>query len=118
LLERAETVGGVTVVVSDAAGANANLMRQLIDQIRQRKSPSAVFLAASEGDDKVVLVAGVSKDLVDRGVSAGNWVRDVAPIVGGGGGGRPDLAQAGGKQPAKLGEALAKARTVAQQILA
>src|SRR5207302_9318121 len=94
--------------------ANANLMRQLIDQIRKKASPSAVFLATTEGADKVILVAGVSRDLVEKGLSAGNWVRDVAPIVGGGGGGKPDLAQAGGKQPEKLAEALAKAREIAK----
>ena len=62
-------------------------------------------------------MAGVSRDLVEKGVSAGNWVRDVAPVVGGGGGGKPDLAQAGGKQPEKLPEALAKAKAVAQAML-
>ena len=92
-------------------------MRQLIDQIRKKASPSAVFLATTEGDSKVVLVAGVSRDLVDQGVSAGNWVRDVAPVVGGGGGGKPDLAQAGGKHPEKLADALAKAREVARAML-
>jgi len=104
-------------VVSDAPGANANLMRQLIDQIRKKTSPSAIFLAATEGEGKVVLVAGVSRDLVEKGLSAGNWVRDVAPIVGGGGGGKPDLAQAGGKQPEKLPDALAKAKEVARAML-
>jgi alanyl-tRNA synthetase len=93
------------------------MLRQLIDQIRKKTSPSAVFLATTEGDSKVVLVAGVSRDLVDKGVSAGNWVRDVAPVVGGGGGGKPDLAQAGGKQPEKLPEALNKAREVARAML-
>ena len=56
-------------------------------------------------------------DLVEKGVSAGNWVRDVAPVVGGGGGGKPDLAQAGGKHPEKLPEALAKAKEVARAML-
>jgi alanyl-tRNA synthetase len=117
LLAGAEQIGGATVIVAEAPSANANLMRQLIDQIRKRTSPSAVFLATTEGTDKVVLVAGVSRDLVEKGVSAGNWVRDVAPVVGGGGGGKPDLAQAGGKQPDKLPEALAKAREVARTML-
>jgi alanyl-tRNA synthetase len=117
LLAQAEQIGGATVVVAEAPGANANLMRQLIDQIRKRASPSAVFLAATEGTDKVVLVAGVSRDLVDKGLSAGHWVRDVAPTVGGGGGGKPDLAQAGGKQPDKLPEALAKAKEVVRTML-
>jgi alanyl-tRNA synthetase len=106
------------VIVAEAAGANANLMRQLIDQVRKKASPSAIFLAATEGTDKVVLVAGITKDLVEKGLSAGNWVRDVAPVVGGGGGGKPDLAQAGGKHPEKLNEALAKAKEVAKAFLA
>jgi alanyl-tRNA synthetase len=103
--------------VAEAPSANVNLLRQLIDQIRKKASPSAVFLATTEGDNKVILVAGVSRELVAQGVSAGNWVRDVAPIVGGGGGGKPDLAQAGGKQPEKLPEALAKAKEVARIML-
>jgi alanyl-tRNA synthetase len=117
LLSKAENVKGITVIVAEAPSANANLMRQLIDQIRKKVSPTAVFLATREGDSKVVLVAGVSRDLVEQGISAGNWVRDVAPIVGGGGGGKPDLAQAGGKQPDKLPEALVKAKEVARAML-
>jgi alanyl-tRNA synthetase len=117
LLAKADQVSGATVVVAEAPGASSNLMRQLIDQIRKKTSPTAVFLAATEGDNKVLLVAGVSRELVEKGVSAGNWVRDVAPIVGGGGGGKPDLAQAGGKQPEKLPEALTKAREVARAML-
>ena len=78
---------------------------------------SAVLLAASQGDSKVTLVAGVSRDLVDRGASAGHWVKQVAPVVGGGGGGRPDMAQAGGKSPEKLSEALDRAREVIQSML-
>jgi alanyl-tRNA synthetase len=117
LLANAENILGTTVVVAEAPSANANLMRQLIDQIRKKTSTSAVFLATTEGDGKVVLVAGVSRDLVAKGISAGNWVRDVAPIVGGGGGGKPDLAQAGGKHPEKLPDALAKAKEVARTML-
>jgi alanyl-tRNA synthetase len=57
----------------------------------------------------VQLVAGLSKDLIERGLHAGNWLKEVAPIVGGGGGGRPDLAQAGGKSPENIPAALEKA---------
>jgi alanyl-tRNA synthetase len=117
LLAKAEQIAGTTVVVAEAPGANANLMRQLIDQIRKKTAPTAIFLATAEGADKVVLVAGVSRELVEKGISAGNWVRDVAPIVGGGGGGKPDLAQAGGKQPEKISEALHKAGEVARAML-
>jgi alanyl-tRNA synthetase len=117
LLEHATDHGGVTVVLAEVPGVEPNLMRQLIDQIRQKKPLSAVLLATRQGDDKVTLVAGVSKQLQDRGVSAGKWIGPVAKAVGGGGGGRPDLAQAGGKEPAKLTEALGVAgRTIAEML--
>jgi alanyl-tRNA synthetase len=106
LLEDAMIADGVTVVVADVPGVEPGLMRQLIDQIRQKAPLSAVLLATKQGEDKVTLVAGVSKKLQERGVSAGQWIGPVAKAVGGGGGGRPDLAQAGGKEPAKLPEAL------------
>jgi len=117
LLEQAETVGSSTIVIAEAPTAEANLMRQLIDQIRQKSGSSAVLLASTEGDSKVTLVAGVSKDLQEKGAHAGNWVRPVAQAMGGNGGGRPDMAQAGGKEPAKLPEALEIARqTIAEMI--
>ena len=117
LLEKAETIGGTNMIVAETPGANPNLMRQLIDQIRKKGGSNAIFLATAAGDSKVVLVAGVSRDLVERGLSAGDWVKEVAPIVGGGGGGKPDLAQAGGKDPAKLGAALETARATMRQML-
>jgi alanyl-tRNA synthetase len=117
LLEKAESIGGAKLIVVETPGANPNLMRQWIDQIRQKAGSSAVMFLAAQGEDKVILVGGLSRDLVAKGLSAGNWVRDVAPIVGGGGGGKPDLAQAGGKDPAKIAEALSKAREVALGML-
>ena len=106
LWERVVEVEGVNVVVSETPGANIDLMRKLIDQLRKKHSTTAVFLAAIQGTDKVMLLAGLSKDLVERGMSAGDWVKKVAPTVGGGGGGRPDMAQAGGKDPTKINVAL------------
>lgn len=117
LIERGEVVDGVHVVVCETPGANPNLMRQWIDQVRKKTDQAAIFLAASQGEDKVLLVAGLSRTLVDRGLSAGNWVKDVAVIVGGGGGGRPDLAQAGGKHPEQLPAALEKARALIREML-
>jgi alanyl-tRNA synthetase len=93
-------------------------MRHLIDQIRRQVSSSAVLLASRQGDDKVTLVAGVSRDLQDRGANAGSWIRPVAEAVGGGGGGRPDMAQAGGRHPEKLPEALEVARQTIADMLA
>ncbi len=117
LLEKATDIGGVQVVVVETPGANSNLMRQWIDQLRKKTGPIAVLLGAREGDDKVLLVAGVSRDLVDRGVSAGAWVKAVAQLVDGSGGGKPDMAQAGGKSPAKLPQALEQAKAEMQKLL-
>ena len=58
----------------------------------------------AESDGKVVLAPGLTADLVEHGLHAGNWLKEVAPVVGGGGGGRPDLAQAGGKNPTRIPE--------------
>ncbi len=118
LLESAEQVDGVTVVVAEVPGVEANLMRQLIDQVRGKASPSAVLLASRHGDEKVTLVAGISKDLQAKKLSAGDWIRPVAAAVGGGGGGRPDMAQAGGKEPTKLPEALQIAKATIRKMIA
>ena len=99
----------MTAVICETPGANANLMRQWIDQLRKKTGSIAVLLAATD-DGKVLLVAGVTHDLIGRGVKAGDWVKTAAALVGGGGGGKPDLAQAGGKLPEKLPQALAAAR--------
>lgn len=117
LFEKSEVIGGTRLIVAETRGANSNLMRQLIDQLRKKAESTAILLASSAGDDKVTLVAGISRDLVDRGLSAGNWVRDVAPIVGGGGGGKPDMAQAGGKDPTKLPQAVTAAQELMRRAL-
>ena len=109
LLAEATDVGGVRVVVAEAPGADAGMMRQLIDQLRKKASPIAVLLGSREAD-KVTLVAGISRDLQERGLDAGQWIRGAAEVVGGRGGGKPDMAQAGGKHPEKLPEALEIAR--------
>lgn len=116
LLAAARTVNDVRVVVADANGCDAAAMRQCIDQLRQKASPIAILFAAAEGD-KVTLVAGISRDLEARGISAGNWIKEPAAVVGGRGGGRPDLAQAGGKLVAKLPDALATATATMESLL-
>lgn len=116
LLERAETIGGVTVVIAETPGAPPNLMRQLIDSVRQKTASSAVMLASTD-EGKVTLVAGVSKDLEKRGVGAGAWIGPAAAAVGGGGGGRSDLAQAGGKTPENLPQAMKIARETIAKML-
>ena len=117
LLESAVQNDGYVVIVAETPGANPNLMRQLIDGVRKKVGDSAVLLAAPATDGKVTLVAGISKNLVERGGHAGNWVKQVAAVVGGGGGGKPDLAQAGGRDATKLPEAFEKAREVIAEML-
>jgi len=109
LLASAADLAGTRVVVADMRGSDAGAMRQCIDLLRRKGSPIAVLLGSVEGD-KVTLVAGISKELEARGLSAGDWIREAAAIVGGKGGGRADMAQAGGKLVDKLPEALEAAR--------
>ncbi|HHX51205.1 MAG TPA: alanine--tRNA ligase, partial [Clostridia bacterium] len=82
-------------------------LRSLADLLKSRMG-SGVILLAAVMEDKVSFVATITKDLLARGLHAGNLVKDVAKITSGGGGGRPDMAQAGGKNPAKLEEALSQ----------
>ncbi|HMP07688.1 MAG TPA: DHHA1 domain-containing protein, partial [Lacipirellulaceae bacterium] len=84
LLDKATDHGGVKMVLAELPGVEPGLMRQLIDQIRRKAPLSAIMFATREGDDKVTLVAGVSKQLQERGVSAGKWIGPVAKAVGGG----------------------------------
>ena len=91
-------------------------MRQQVDRLRQKAGSAVVVLGWSE-DGKVQLIAAVTDDLVKKGLHAGKLVGQVAKVVGGGGGGKPSMAQAGGKDPAKLPEALELARTLASQQL-
>jgi alanyl-tRNA synthetase len=116
LLESAEMVGDVRVCVAETPETEAGQMRQLIDQLRRKAAPIAVMLG-SAAEEKVTLVAGISQDLEAAGADAGKWIREVAAIVGGSGGGKPSLAQAGGKHPEKLKEALAAARKFARAMV-
>jgi alanyl-tRNA synthetase len=116
LLAGASRQGEVRIVVAEAPGADANMMRQLIDQLRKTASPIAVLLGSS-CDGKVTLVAGISRDLQGRGINAGGWIKSAADVVGGRGGGKPDMAQAGGKHPEKLPDALAAARREIEALL-
>ncbi|MGP0064376.1 MAG: alanine--tRNA ligase [Isosphaeraceae bacterium] len=109
LLAEAREIDGATVVVRAVGSTTADEMRQLIDVLRRKRETRLAVLLASAADGKVQLVAGLSKDLIKAGLHAGNWLKEVAPVVGGGGGGRPDLAQAGGKSPEQIPAALAKA---------
>jgi alanyl-tRNA synthetase len=104
-LNKAHPVEGIPVLTVILPAADMDSLREMADKFRQ-KFTSGVALLASTRDDKPILIATVTDDLVKRGLHAGTLVKRVAQVVGGGGGGRPTLAQAGGKDPSKLAEAL------------
>ncbi len=105
LLRRVADVDGVRVVVGRTSANSPDRMREMGDFLRDKLSSCVITLGAlSEGSP--ILVTMVTQDLVERGLNAGTIARDAAKLMGGGGGGRPDMAQAGGRQPEKLDEAL------------
>jgi alanyl-tRNA synthetase len=110
LLDGAVEAGGIRVVVGEAGTLDADALLELSDRLKQKAAPAAVVIGAVT-DGRVNLVANFAEAAVERGVSAGDVIRTVAGIVGGGGGGRPTMARAGGKDPSRLGEALDAART-------
>ena len=118
MIAAAAEVGGVKVVIAEVPGG-PNELRQMIDQLRRKAAPVAVLLAnRQEEEKKVTLIAGLSRDLVDRGLDAVAWVKAASAVVEGGGGGRPDMAQAGGKLPDELPAALEAARVEIEKLLA
>jgi alanyl-tRNA synthetase len=102
--DSAVTIQGVKVVVHQLAGGDPKTLPDAMDRVKNKLGSGVVILAAVN-DDKVALIAGVTKDLTDR-VNAGQLVNHVASQVGGKGGGRPDMARAGGSDPAALPAAL------------
>jgi alanyl-tRNA synthetase len=116
LLKEAAKIGDITVVTGEVPGVGDDAIRTQVDRIKQTAGSSVVVVGWVQ-DDKVGLLAAVSDDVVKKGVKAGDLVKEAAKLVGGSGGGRPNMAQAGGKDPAKLGEALALAKQlVAKQL--
>jgi hypothetical protein len=105
-LETAQEVKGVHVLTATLPGADIEALRQMVDRFRQRYPQSSVAVLASVSDGRPTLIAAVTEDLVSRGLNAGELVKFVASPLGGGGGGRPTLAQAGGKDASRLEEAL------------
>jgi alanyl-tRNA synthetase len=113
LLVKKQSVDGANVLVSQVDGVDAKQLRDIADQLKT-KLGSAVVVLASAGEDNVNLVASVSRDLTSR-YHAGNIIKELARMVGGGGGGRPDFAQAGGKEPAKIDAALKRAEELIRE---
>ncbi|WP_066293083.1 alanine--tRNA ligase [Bacillus sp. FJAT-29937] len=105
LVSKAKEINGVTVLAAKVAASDMNNLRNMADDLKN-KLGSAIVVLGSVNDDKVNLIAGVTKDLIEKGFQAGKIIKEVATRCGGGGGGRPDMAQAGGKDPEKLESAL------------
>jgi alanyl-tRNA synthetase len=117
LLAAAEDVSGVAVVAARGDAPDAKALLALADRVRQSLGDAAVVLGAAV-DGRVHLVATVAPGVVERGVKAGEVIRVAAEAAGGGGGGRDTMAQAGGRDPEKLDDALAKAREAIDRALA
>ena len=116
LMKQVQEVAGVKVVAGIVSGVSPAALRRLADELEVRLR-SGVIVLGTVDDGKVLLVSKVTKDIVAKGGHAGNLVREVAKLTDGGGGGRPDFAQAGGRNPAKLQDALRKVpELVAQQL--
>ena len=105
LVAMAESINGVNVLAERLDGVDPKALREIVDQLKQ-KLGSAVIVLATVSDDKVSIAVGVTKDVINR-VKAGDLVNHVASQVGGKGGGRPDMAMAGGNNPEALMPALA-----------
>jgi alanyl-tRNA synthetase len=106
LVSRARQVNGVAVLAARVDNVDDRALREMADQLRGRLGSAIVVLGTRRGE-KALLLAAVTKDLVDR-YPAGRIIKEIAPIVGGGGGGKPELAQAGGPDPSRLDAALDK----------
>lgn len=105
LVSKVKVIDGITVLAAKVQASDMNNLRNMADDLKQ-KVGSAVILLGSVNEGKVNLIAAVTKDLIDKGYHAGKLIKEVATRCGGGGGGRPDMAQAGGKDPEKLDSAL------------
>jgi len=117
LLDEATVINGTKLVVGQLPPVAVDQVRTQIDRIRQKEKSAMIAFGSADDEGKVSLFIALTNDLVAKGLKAGELIRPVAEIVGGKGGGKPDMAQAGGKDPAKLAEALAKAKDLGQKAL-
>ena len=114
LIGQVSTVDGIRLVASQVEAPDRDTLLQLADRLRDRLVSGVVVLGTAI-DGRAALLAVVTKDLVPRGLNAGRLIQSIAPIVGGRGGGRPELAQGGGTDVNRLDEALAAAREIVER---
>ncbi|WP_144524069.1 alanine--tRNA ligase [Bacillus pumilus] len=116
ILEKVTEIGGVKVLTEKVNAKDMNHLRTMVDDLKVKLGSAVIVLGAVQ-NGKVNISAGVTKDVIEKGLHAGKLVKQAAEICGGGGGGRPDMAQAGGKQPEKLEEALATVEESVKSVL-
>ncbi|HMA59725.1 MAG TPA: alanine--tRNA ligase [Halanaerobiales bacterium] len=114
VMDEVEEINGVKVLTHKMQDVDNNALRKMADKL-QNKMESGIIVLASALDNKVLFVAKITQDLVDQGYNAGDIIGQVAQVAGGGGGGRPDMAQAGGSKVDKIDEALAKAKEIIKE---
>ena len=117
VMDKVKEVGGVKLLATSVKDVDMNALRDLGDQLKEKLGEGVVVLAA-DNDGKVNLMVTVTDSALKAGAHAGNLIKAIAALVGGGGGGRPNMAQAGGKNPAGIPDALAKAEEVLESQLA
>lgn len=117
VMNQVDEVAGVKLLATSVSGVDMNGLRDLGDQLKEKLGEGVIVLA-SDCDGKVNLVAMATEEAMGKGAHAGNLIKGIAAKVGGGGGGRPNMAQAGGKNPAGIKDALTEAKTVLAQQLA
>jgi alanyl-tRNA synthetase len=111
LIDQAETLGDFKILVAEMPNADADALKTAAERLLQKLGEGAVFLGSAPAADKVALVAAFSPAVNQKGLQAGKLIGAIAKLCGGGGGGRPNFAQAGGRDPSKLTEALTEARS-------
>ena len=111
VMNQVKEVKGVKLLAASVAGVDMNGLRDLGDQLKA-KIGEGVIVLISDCDGKVNMVAMATQGAMDKGAHAGNLIKGIAVLVGGGGGGRPNMAQAGGKNPAGIPDAIAKCEEV------
>ncbi len=116
IADKITDVKGLKLISAEIPSADMNSLRDLADQMKE-KYADGVFVLASSSDGKVNLVVMCADEAVKKGAHAGNLIKKLAPVVGGGGGGRPNMAQAGGKDPSKIGEMLSSAKAFLEELI-
>jgi alanyl-tRNA synthetase len=116
LLKKCEKIGETSIVIGKVKDAHIEQAREAVDMLKKKAKSAAIVLGFGDGD-KATLLAGMTDDVIKKGLKAGDIVKETAPIIGGGGGGRPQMAQAGGKNPKKINDALKKAAELIKEKL-